>query len=128
MSTAPLLTRIDTVFLPVRCLTEAIEWYRTHLAWPLVWHNEAIAIFQTDGGTPLTLLQHRYPGLAEVPADEAFEPVARIGFNFLAPDLEAAHARFRERGVRVSEIEDHGDVQEFHVWDADGNRLSVVRC
>lgn len=127
MST-PLLTRIDTVFLPVRRLAEAIAWYQTHLGWPVAWQNEAIAILQTEGGTPVTLLQHRFPGLPEVPADEAFEPADRIAFNFLAPDIETAHARFRENGVRVTEIEDHGDVQEFHFWDADGNRLAVVRC
>jgi catechol 2,3-dioxygenase-like lactoylglutathione lyase family enzyme len=124
----PLLTRIDTVFLPVRSLDAAIEWYRTHLGWPLVWQNEAIAIFQVDGGTPLTLLQHRYPGFAEIPEGEEFEPVRQVGFNLLAPEIEATHARFRESGVRVSEVYDHGDVQEFHLWDGDGNLLSVVRC
>jgi catechol 2,3-dioxygenase-like lactoylglutathione lyase family enzyme len=124
----PLLTRIDTVFLPVRSLAPAIEWYRTHLGWPLLWRNEAIAIFQLEGGTPLTLLQHRYPGLPEVAEGDEFEPVRQGGFNLLAPDLEAAHARFRESGIRVSEIYDHGDVQEFHLWDGDGNMLSVVRC
>jgi catechol 2,3-dioxygenase-like lactoylglutathione lyase family enzyme len=122
------LTRIDTVFLPVRRLADAVEWYRTHLGWPLVWQDDAIAIFQPEGGTPLTLLQHRYPGFVEVPEGESFEPVRQVGFNLFAPDLEGAHARFREHGVRVSEIYDHGPVQEFHFWDADGNMLSVVRC
>lgn len=127
MST-PLLTRIDTVFLPVRSLADATEWYGTHLGWPLVWQNEAIAIFQHEGGTPLTLLQHRYPGLPEVPAEERFEPGTQVCFNFHSADIEAAHRHFRERGVEVGDVMDHGDVQEFHFRDPDGNLLSVVRC
>lgn len=125
--TTPLLSRIDTVFLPVRRLSEAMEWYRAHLGWPLVWQNESIAIFQANG-TPLTLLQHRYPGLPEVPEDEPFVPETQVRFNFHTSDIEAAHRHFRERGVDVDELQDHGDVHEFLFRDPDGNVLSVVRC
>jgi len=126
--TTPLLTRIDTVFLPVRSLADAIEWYGAHLGWPLVWRNEEIAIFQHEGGTPLTLLQHRYPGVRDVPADEPFEPRTEVRFNFLCQDIEAAHRDFQARGVEAGELMDHGDAQEFHFRDPDGNLLSVVRC
>ncbi len=124
MSDIP-LTRIDTVFLPVRNLARAIDWYSTHLGWPVAWQNEGIAVL-TAGPTPLTLLQHRYPGLPEVPEGEAFQPAVNVPFNFYAPDIRAVHRLFQERGVDVDELNERDGVQDFTFRDPDGNQLSVV--
>ncbi|MBO2518606.1 MULTISPECIES: VOC family protein [Limnochorda] len=107
--------RIDTVFVRVRNLDEAVAWYTQHLGLEVRWRHPGVACLNL-GETPLTLLE----------AGEAFHPVEEAPFNFYAPDIEAAYARLRAAGVPVDEqITDDGGVRWFGFRDPDGNRLEV---
>jgi catechol 2,3-dioxygenase-like lactoylglutathione lyase family enzyme len=123
---APVLfTRIDTVFLPVRDVSRAAAWYRDTLGLGLLWEQPGVACLKM-GETPLTLLQHRFPGVLEPgPEDGEFRPLSDLSFNFYAPDIEASHAGLRERGVQVTEIVDSPGVRWFTAWDLDGNRFGA---
>ena len=70
--------RIDTVFVRVRNLDEAVAWYTQHLGLEVRWRHPGVACLNL-GETPLTLLE----------TGEAFHPVEEAPFNFYAPDIEA---------------------------------------
>jgi catechol 2,3-dioxygenase-like lactoylglutathione lyase family enzyme len=118
--------RIDTVFLPVQNLIEAVNWYKEHLAVEVGWQNPSAAMLLLSE-TPLTLLQYRYPGFEAPPdAEFTFSPVTQVVFNLYTPDIVEAHRRLQSAGVQVGEIIDHGSVKEFFFDDLDGNALAVV--
>lgn len=108
--------RIDTVFLPVSNLDRSLEWYQTNLGLTLRWRYQNYACLNV-GETPITLVE-----------TEQVTPPTHEPFNLLAPELEAVHARLRDLGLAVSDIRDHGDVQELTVKDPDGTPISIVRC
>ncbi len=107
--------RIDTVFLRVRNLEKAIDWYTRELGLTLRWKQPGLACLNL-GETPLTLME----------VAEGFVPVTEAPFNFYAPDIEAAHRRLKEAGAVVDdEITDEPGVRWFSFTDPDGNRLEV---
>ena len=119
-----LFKRIDTVFLPVRDLDQAIAWYSAHLGLGLLWKGEGVAALKV-GETPLSLVQHRFPGLKEPPQDFEFRPVTEVPFNFFTGDIQKAHAALQAAGIDVSEIVDQGRITDFQFKDPDGNLLGV---
>jgi catechol 2,3-dioxygenase-like lactoylglutathione lyase family enzyme len=122
----PLFKRIDAVFLPVKDLEKAIDWYVENLGLSLRFMQKGVASFNVSE-TPLTLLQYKYPGFTEPPSRNfEFKPRTEIFFNFYTSDIRAAHKRLRERGVKVGEIKNNDGLQEFDFYDPDGNHLSVV--
>lgn len=108
-----LFKRIDTVFLPVKDLGRAIEWYTATLGLELRWRHGNYAALNVSE-TPLTLYE---------PDD--FRPVGNAGFNFYVTDIEAAHRTLKDAGSEVFAIQEGGGVRFFDFKDPDGNMLSV---
>lgn len=110
-----MFTRVDTVFLPVRNLDQAIAWYTQTFGFTLRWKHGNYAAINVSQ-TPLTLYQ---------PEGE-FAPVTRhMPFNFYSPDIEAAHSRLQECGAKVEAIDQQSDFGFFEFHDPDGNLLGV---
>ncbi len=113
-----LFKRIDTVFLKVMDLDQAINWYTKVLGFTLRWRmDEGGYAALNISETPLTLVQ--------VPRDTEFTPTTFSSFNFYVSDITEAHNHLKEHQVEVGEIEDGGDVKWFWFKDPDGNRLEV---
>ena len=112
------------MFLSVKDIGEAIEWYSTKLGLNIAWQNERVACFKL-GETPLTLLQHGYPGHSALPEDE-FKPNTQVSFNFYVSDIEQAHQKLSAKQVKIHPINDYGTVKDFVFEDINGNMLSVV--
>lgn len=110
-----LFKRIDTVFLTVQNLNEAIEWYTGVLNFSLRWKHGNYAALNI-GETPLTLRQ------AET-AD--FKPLKEAFFNFYVENIELVYQHLLDNGVEVEEIKKEDDVQWFRFYDRDGNALEV---
>lgn len=106
--------RIDTVFLPVSNLEDAVEWYTETLGFPARWRDDESGYAALDvGETPLTLVRsddHR-------PSEDEL-------FNFYTSDADATHAKLRERGVDVRAIEEETGVRFFRFRDVCDNTLA----
>ena len=119
------LKRIDSVFLPVKNIGESIEWYADKLSLKIAWKNDCVACFKV-GETPLTLLQHGYPGHSNPPEGCEFKPNTHVAFNFYVSDIEQTHQDLALKDVKVHPINDYGNVKDFLFEDLSGNMLSVV--
>lgn len=108
-----LFKRIDTVFLKVKDLDQAIEWYTKVLGFDLRWKVEGYAALNISE-TPLTLVQ----------ATGEFSPIKESSFNFYVSDVNEAHEHLKKHGVQLGPIESN-EVQWFWFSDSDGNRLEV---
>lgn len=126
MDNSSYFSRIDSVFLPVQDVEKAVNWYTKNLGVELAWKYPAVASFRL-GETPLTLVGYEYPGYEKKPKKEfQFQPVTSPKFNLYAPDIEAAHKDLRQRGIEVTDINNHGGVIDFMFKDLDGNVIAVV--
>jgi catechol 2,3-dioxygenase-like lactoylglutathione lyase family enzyme len=112
MSDTP-FQRIDTVFVKLDDPHAAAGWYSDVLGWPELFRTDYIVVLRSPDGPPLTLLN---------PAGGEWS-----GFNFYAPDAQAAHAWLVERGVEVGPLTRAGDQPVTWFWfrDPQGNRLEV---
>ncbi|MEN6480926.1 MAG: VOC family protein [Anaerolineaceae bacterium] len=123
--TEPLFVRIETVYLPVRNLDRAVQWYRDTMQLEILWKNETAASLKL-GETPLTLLKYQFPGMSEPPYEDfEFVPVTEVLFNIFTSDIEAAHKLLEDKDVAVSDIEIHENLRDFIFADLDGNMIGV---
>lgn len=110
-----LFKRIDTVFLPVRNLDAAIDWYTKTLGLTLRWKSGNYAAMNA-GETAFTLFQ---------PEGE-FQPFAgHMPFNFYVTDPEEAHKRLAAAGAQVQLINRETGFAWFDWSDPDGNQLGI---
>ena len=110
-----LLTRIDTVFLEVNNLAEAIKWYSETLSLTMRWNKNGYAAFNV-GETALTLVQ-----------SEQVIPAKHSPFNFFTPDIEAVHRILIEKQVDTDAVVDHRNMKSFDFRDPDGNVLGFCQ-
>ncbi|NMO14388.1 VOC family protein [Pyxidicoccus fallax] len=113
--TEPLFKRVDTVFIPVRDLKDAIGWYTWALGFTLRWQSGNYAALNA-GETAVTL--HQPEGEHRPFGDHA-------PLNFYASDIEAAHRKLKEAGATVESIQTMPGIRFFDFKDPDGNRLGV---
>ena len=116
--------QVGSVFVPVTDLEKAREWYKKHLGVKEIdsWEGGA-GFFFPQGSVQF--------GLIEVSESQPTEFVIEkedrnVYFNFVVEDIEAAHEKLNEVGVRVTEIESFGGMRCFDFFDPDENTFSVV--
>jgi len=110
--------RIDTVFIRVKNLEKASEWYESIMGFKITWKDMSGGYVSfAIGETALTL--SRIPEGTELKVSEA--PL----FNFYVSNVNEAHEYLTEKGIEVSEITVDGDVSWFSFKDLDGNKLEV---
>lgn len=110
--------RVDTLFIPVRDLGKAIEWYTETLGFDLNWRNDEGGYASIDAQVlPITL--------AQVKPDSGFTPFINAPCNFYVFDIEGVHQSLKEKGIEVGDIETLYDTRWFWFKDLDGNRLEV---
>ncbi len=110
--------RIDTVFVKVKNLEKASEWYETVMGFESTWKDIAGGYVSfAVGETALTL--------ARVPEGEELKVSETPAFNFYASDVQEAHRYLVEKGVNTSEITIDADVKWFSFEDVEGNKLEV---
>jgi len=112
--------RIDTVFVPVTNVENAIEWYREHCGFRLRWHHEEggyAAMDIGDGDTAITLMRQ------EPMHKPSIEP--QEWFNLYTANAKVAYDQLAAAGVEVTDIMNDGSVQFFSFKDLDGNRIGV---
>lgn len=113
-----LFQRVDTVFVRVRDLGKAIEWYTKTLGLGVRWRNDEGGYAAIEiGGAPITF---------EVVKDiENFKPYEDAAFIIFVSDIEEAHKGLNSQGVETGPVETLYDVKWFWFKDQDGNMLKA---
>ncbi len=109
-----LVKRIDTVFLPVRDLDDAIDWYTGVLGLTMRWKAEGYVCLNI-GETPLTIFEKK----DHAPGDD--HPL----FNFYSDQIDAVYKRLHAAEADLGAMETHGGLRHFRFRDPDGNPLEV---
>jgi len=112
--------RIDTVFLPVKNIAAAIEWYRDRCGFNLRWHHEEggyAAMDIGDGETAFTLVRQEQMGNQK--------PETHEWFNLYTANAHAAYDQLVAAGVEVTDIMKDESAQFFTFKDLDGNVIGV---
>ncbi len=109
-----LVRRIDTVFLPVRDLDAAIDWYTCVIGLTLRWRVDGYACLDV-GETPLTLYEKK--GCTA----DGDHPL----FNLYSDQIDLIYAKLQGAGATVGEMESHDGLRHFRFRDPDGNPLEV---
>lgn len=113
-----LFQRIDAVFVRVKNLEKAIEWYTKNLGLSVRWRNDEGGYAAIEiGGMPITL--------EAVKDIEGFKPYEEAAFIIFARDIEEAHGSLTSLEVETGPIETLYDVRWFNFKDQDGNTIKV---
>jgi catechol 2,3-dioxygenase-like lactoylglutathione lyase family enzyme len=111
---AELFQRIDTVFIKVRDLDKAVEWYTKILGLKLRWKNDEGGYAAIEmGGAPITFVVEK--------DSEKFKPYEDAPFIIYARDIVEAHNSLHSQNVEVGAIETLYDSKWFWFKDQDGN-------
>ncbi len=117
-----LFSKIDTVIMRIRRLEDAQKWYEENLGLEVGYRDakERLVVFRVGGDTGLTVYEWK-TGEGAAPSD------APGSFPIFYPhDLDEAHRRLSERGVRTGPIIGDGQgTRWFSFYDLDGNRLEA---
>lgn len=111
-----LVERIDAVFLPVRDLEKAVEWYTETFGLEVRWRNQRFAGLVVGNNVGFHLVE-----VKDYIANQNYCP-----FNFAATDLESVRAKLEERGVRMTGYRE-GEPRRFDFFDPDGNILTIIQ-
>ncbi|GAB3765480.1 putative enzyme related to lactoylglutathione lyase [Nocardioides ginsengisegetis] len=117
---SPIQRSIGQVFIPVREMDRAVEWYARLLGFDPgeVSHEGTIFDIPTEGETRLALDANR----------PDFETSGPPRFFFWTHDMAATVGHLRRLGVRItSDVEDIGSVFFVQFEDPDGNPLMVCQ-
>lgn len=122
-----LIKGVSDVFLPVRDLERAIEWYTAMLGFKLVFkdkENQAAGL-NTGNGIGLCLVKTKKFQPLVFPENDF---LTEITFNFRTDNLGKLYNKLAENGVEATEIYDSLDstFRCFTFKDSDGNNLNVV--
>lgn len=123
-ATTALIERVDSLFLTVRDLGRAVDFYTGVLGMKLLNRWSGGADLEVNGGaTLLTLMQ-----------TEAHQPAGILNgltetprFNLKTRDAAAAHTTLKVVGVQVSALQDDGIVRYFRFNDPDGNLVGICQ-
>lgn len=119
---AHLFDRVDSVFMPVRNLDRAVNWYCQKLGLRLLHHWDQGADLEVGTGqTLLTLLKDLEMRPQVLPDDTMEMP----HFHFQSTAIQRTHRLLSNRGVQVTGLKEYDLVWCFHFRDPDGNLLGV---
>lgn len=115
----PLISRIDTIFVPALNPQQAAEWYRRLFSLETVFEEaDYVALRFPDcpsrRSTALTLKR-----VATIDRD------AHAAFNFFAANPEQLRAALISEGVEASPIQSSGGMTHFDFRDISGNWVNV---
>lgn len=114
----PLVTRIDSIFVPAIDSADAAAWYKRMFG--------MTEIFESAGYVGLGFAEGA-PGQAALtlyPAD-SIDRDRHYAFNLYAPDAEALHAALTAEGVEATAIDNRGPLKFFEFRDYSGNWVGV---
>ncbi|CAG7647207.1 hypothetical protein PAESOLCIP111_05338 [Paenibacillus solanacearum] len=110
-----LVERIDAVFLPVRELGKAVDWYTDIFGLEVCWRNNRFAGLAVGKNVGFHLVE-----VKDYIANQNYCP-----FNFAVKDLDSVRAKLKERGVKMTGYRE-GDPRRFDFFDLDGNILTII--
>ncbi|MCC2252339.1 VOC family protein [Virgibacillus sp. AGTR] len=120
------MIKIGAVFIPVTNMEKSAQWYQEKLglnpigAWP---DGNGADFYFTEEKQYVTLIKVKKMPPTTFPDITDFQ---NSYFNFTTADVHALHTELKQKGVHVSEVEDHGAITGFDFYDLDGNTFSVI--
>lgn len=114
----PLISRIDTIFVPAVDTVAAAAWYERTFGMAEIFRSAGYIGLRIEGeGSGTT-------ALTLIPV-ERMEKQHYVAFNFFAPDIEALHDALTEDGREVTPINKNGAMSWFDFVDIAGNRVNI---
>lgn len=129
-----ILARIDCNFIPVKNLTESIEWYVKKVGCRFMWQDGDYAALNVTLNNPIEgqgniVLGQAMITLVQVnefiPLSFMYEHRKHSVINFYTNDIIFTHKTLRDNGVQVSEINDYGQVKGMDFTDNNGHLLGI---
>jgi catechol 2,3-dioxygenase-like lactoylglutathione lyase family enzyme len=114
----PLISRIDTIFVPALDTSAAAAWYARIFGMVEVFRSAGHIGLRVEGGSAKTTALTLVP-VERMPAEQF------VAFNFFAPDLQALRDTLVEDGREVTPINPIGEMSWFDFVDIAGNRVNV---
>ncbi|GAM13140.1 VOC family protein [Mesobacillus selenatarsenatis] len=118
------LIRVGTIYIPVKDPVSSAEWYKEKLGAQLNYLDDDKAILNlADISMFLVKAEEQNSNFFDANGTERFV------LTYEVDGLEALtsiHADFKERGIKVGEIENRGHAgRNFVFYDLDGNKFDV---
>lgn len=111
----PLVSRIDTIFVPARDTAAAAQWYCRVFGMREIFQSAGyIGLRLPDGEAALTLY----------PADE-IDDADHYRFNFFSPEPQKLRAAVLAEGLEATEIKTAGPIRYFDFRDISGNWINI---
>jgi predicted enzyme related to lactoylglutathione lyase len=125
LTTSPIRSKVNNVFIHVSNLRTSAEWYSQLLSLPFDPSSVESPVYNipVTSETGLTLDDHSF--------DPTFKlnPSEHVLFNFIVSDIEEAYKYIHSKGIEiVKEIEEIGEFSYFNFKDPDGNVLMICNC
>nr|WP_255488043.1 VOC family protein [Ornithinibacillus hominis] len=118
--------RIGAVFVPVLNVEKAIHWYKEKLGlhhvgtWP---ENQGADFYFMEQRQYLTLVRVLEKPPTTFPDSTNYQ---NAYYNFTTTDIYSYHQELQQKGVTVTDVEEHGPIIGFDFFDFEGNKFGVV--
>ncbi len=126
------LNRIDCTFIPVKNLTDSIDWYVNKLGCKFIWQDgdyAALNVNMSQEGQGNVVSGHAMITLVQtedvVPMTFTYQQTSHAMINFYTSDIEHTHATLSANGVQVSEVKDRGGIHTMEFTDLNGHLMGV---
>ncbi|WP_409288111.1 VOC family protein [Peribacillus sp. SCS-37] len=119
------LIRIGTIYIPVSDVEQSSSWYVEQLGAELSYKDEDKAILNFAGHS--IFLVESQEGQSSNFYDRQGEERFSLTFEVDGlDDLQTIHSSFKDKKIRIGEIEDRGHAgKNFVFFDPDGNKFDV---
>ncbi|MBW3111641.1 VOC family protein [Bacillus sp. MCCB 382] len=106
--------RIDTICLTVSNLEQSSKWYQ-ELGFNVSFSGVGYQIFTVgNGGVPFTIEEGNVSS-----KESSIYPI------FFSSNIKDTYLKLKEKGIKVTDINDDGDNTYFDFYDLDDNRMQV---
>ena len=119
------LVRIGTTYIPVSNVDVSADWYVNKLGAELTYKDDDKAILNMANQSIFLVkaMENQSANFYNTYGEECFSLTFEVNGM---KTLEAIHLDFREKGIRVGEIENRGHSgRNFVFYDTDGNKFDV---